>query len=56
MESNFDIAALFASLGMIFCGQKGYQAVRARFLRTIEFVLNLNEDHVDGLTKQRGVV
>jgi hypothetical protein len=43
--------AIFASLGMLFCGKKGYLAVRLRFLWCIEYVFGLNEEQIDGLTK-----
>lgn len=36
--------SVFASLGMLFCGKKGYLAVRVCFLRFIDYVFNLNEE------------
>jgi len=48
--------ALCASLGMLFCGKTGYQAVRVRFLSLIMYGFQLNEEQINGLNKQRGVV
>lgn len=50
------IMAVCASLGMLLCGKRGYFGVRTCFLRIIEGVFNLNEEQIDGLNKQRGVV
>lgn len=48
--------AVCATLGMILRGKSGYQWVRVRFLRLIDYLFNLNEEQIDGLNKQRGVV
>ena len=48
--------AVCSSFGMLTCGKNGYLWVRIKFLKFIDFVFNLNEEQIDGLNKQRGVV
>lgn len=38
------VMAVFATLGMITRGKKGYQFIRVHFLRVIEYFFNLNEE------------
>lgn len=45
------IMAVFATLGMILRGKTGYQWVRVRFLRLIDYMFSLNEEQIDGLNK-----
>lgn len=56
VEMAVKTMAVLASLGMLFRGKDGYLAVRVKFLRAIENIFYLNEEQIDGLTKQRGVV
>ena len=50
------LMAVCSSFGMLTCGKNGYLWVRIQFLKFIDFVFNLNEEQIDGLNKQRGVV